>query len=340
MSRFLRQATDAGVITPRAAPPEARSTRGASFARVLGATGMIVLTVLLLWLLTDESFRVTEADVRFEGLRYADEASVRAHLAGLERSPNVFRVRASEIVADLQELPEVEAASATVTVPAGVAVLVEEREPVFAWSDGEAVWLVDGEGMLFAPASELAASTQSADASSQDPAAEQDPDADQPAGVDQPAAVDQPIEAGQPVGSAEAPEADRSATVDPALLGLPIVEDERLVAEPPGIGSHLPLIDLLVMRQLLALSPEVLGSRAQALQLRVDQRDGYVLQSDRGWQAIFGHYTPTVQPTDVVPRQVQCLRWLLASEERQLERVRLAVSEDSCGTFTTFGKQG
>ena len=92
-------------------------------------------------------------------------------------------------------------------------------------------------------------------------------------------------------------------------------------------GTHLPAIDLAVMRQLLALTPELLGSRASALQLRVDEHDGYVLQSDRGWQAIFGHYTPTLQPPEVVPRQVQCLTWLLASRERQLERVRLAVSE-------------
>ena len=92
------------------------------------------------------------------------------------------------------------------------------------------------------------------------------------------------------------------------------------------------------MRQLLALTPESLGSRASSLQLRVDEYDGYVLSSDRGWQAVFGHYTPTLQPPTVVPRQVQCLRWLLAAEERRLERVRLAVSEDGCGTFTLFGQ--
>ena len=91
------------------------------------------------------------------------------------------------------------------------------------------------------------------------------------------------------------------------------------------------------MGQLLALTPELLDSRAEELWLRVDQQDGYVLHSDRGWQAIFGHYTPTLQPPELVPRQVQCLRWLLASEERQLERVRLAVTGGECGTFTRLG---
>jgi hypothetical protein len=81
----------------------------------------------------------------------------------------------------------------------------------------------------------------------------------------------------------------------------------------------------------------MLGSQAQDLRLRVDKADGFVLKSeDRGWRALFGHYTPTIQPPDIIPAQVQCLRWLLASEERKLEQVRLALSDEACGTFTKF----
>jgi hypothetical protein len=243
---------------------------------------MVTLTLLLLWLLTDESFRIDEADVRIDGLRLADESAVREHLAGLERSPNAFRIRVSELVADLLALPEVASASATVTLPAQVAIAVEERVPILAWSDGSRTWLVDREGTLFAPGS----------------------------------------------------------LIDPAGLELPVVEDARLPDVAPAEGTHLPATDLAVMRQLLTLTPESLGSRAGALQLRVDEHDGYVLHSDRGWQAIFGHYTPTLQPPEVVPRQVQCLAWLLASHERQLERVRLALSENGCGTFTEVGQAG
>ena len=120
-------------------------------ARLLGAAGMIVLTGVLYWLLTDASFRVSASSVVFEGLRYADETAVRDHLSGLEREPNVFRVRASEIASDLLVLPEVASAAATVTLPARVSVRIEEREPVFTWQDGETAWLIDEEGMLFAP---------------------------------------------------------------------------------------------------------------------------------------------------------------------------------------------
>jgi hypothetical protein len=31
---------------------------------------------------------------------------------------------------------------------------------------------------------------------------------------------------------------------------------------------------------------------------------------------------------------VQCLQWLLAKKESQLAQVRLAVTDEACGTFT------
>jgi hypothetical protein len=131
-----------------------------------------------------------------------------------------------------------------------------------------------------------------------------------------------------------------AAALDGSAAGWPVVVDERLPETPPTIGSYLPAIDLEVMRQLLALTPELIESRASELRLRIDPFDGYVLSSDRFfWKAIFGHYMPTLHPPTKVPRQVQCLRWLLADRERQLESVRLAVAERHCGTFTEFGQK-
>ena len=250
--------------------------------------GMLTLTALLFWLLTDDAFRVTEANVSFEGLRHADEAEVRDYLTDLDRAPNVFRVRASEIVSKLSELTEVDAAFATVTLPDGVSVRLDERDPLFIW-EGERAWLVDEEGMLFAP--------------------------------------------GEPALATE-----DSATDDPDPVSresLPVVEDARLTDVPPSVGSYLPPADMEVMRQLLALTPELLGSDSESLHLRVDEHEGYVLESrDQAWIAVFGHYTPSVQPPRVVPRQVQCLRWLLASKEAKLDQVRLALSDSACGTWT------
>ncbi len=285
---FARPGRDAGTIAPRSAPPPP-SRRHTTIARLVGALGLVALTALLYWMLTDEAFTVGEERVSFRGLAHADEAEVRALLTDIDRGPNVFRVRASDIVDELSTLTEVDAASAVVTLPADVSVTLDERDPVFIWSDGAVSWLVDENGMLFAPA------------------------------------------------DLDAPVADDDATPEAAARArLPVVEDARLPEEPPTVGSFLSTIDLLAMRQLLALDTELLGSRARDFALRVDDGDGYVLESNRGWRALFGHYTLTVQPPDVIPAQVQCLQWLLASEERLLEQVRLAVTADSCGTFTLF----
>ncbi len=275
---------------------------------MVGAIGLVLLTSVLFWLLTDDAFRVSEESVEFQGLVHADEAAVRAKLSDLERGPNIFRVRASDIVSELSTLTEVDAAYARVTLPADVTVGLDERDPVFIWSNRAVSWLVDEEGMLFAPADETTA---------------------------------QVVADGEPAATAE--EAAGSAPPDSARAvglvareALPTVQDTRNWTEAPTVGTYLRPADLTVMRLLLALTPELLGIRPQELTLEVDTDAGYVLKSDRGWRALFGHYNPTVQPPDTIPAQVQCLQALLASEERKLEVVRLALSDEACGTWTTF----
>ncbi|HSM33981.1 MAG TPA: hypothetical protein VK987_07800 [Anaerolineae bacterium] len=325
-----------------ASPSSQRGHRG--FARLVGALGMITLTGLLFWLLTDDGFRVTEADVTFTGLRHADEAEVRALLSDLDRAPNVFRVRAGDIVSELSQLTEVDAAAASVTLPANVRVELDERDPLFIWSDGQESWLVDDAGMLFGPAKTEAyaadaatdadaATAPDADDAATDPGAtpDADPEAAPDADADDAADPGADADAATDADPEAAPNADADAT---ARAALPIVRDSRLTIDPPVEGSFLSAIDMEVMRHLLALTPELLGSRSQDLQLTVDDVNGYVLESrDRGWDALFGYYTPSLQPPDHIPRQVQCLRWVLASEENGLERVWLALGEESCGTL-------
>ncbi len=278
---------------------------------------MITVTALLFWLLTDDAFRVTEANVTFRGLQHADEAEVRAHLSDLERAPNVFRVRASDIVRDLSILTEVDAAHASVTLPASVSVELDEREPLFIWSNGDVSWLVDTNGMLFSPADDVLVG------------------ADAVAGAD---AANEAADAGSTRDGAPGETATDPGSV--ARAALPVVRDARIVPVPPTEGSYLSAMDLEVMRQLLAVTPEMLGSKSTDLRLSVDQNDGYVLESrDLGWDAVFGPYTPSLQPSTVVPSQVQCLRWTLAARESRLDRVRLALSDDYCGTFTERDKK-
>jgi hypothetical protein len=278
----------------------------------VGAAGLVVVTAVLYWLLTDEAFTVTDERVSFRGLVHADEARVRERLPDLERGPNVFRVRASELVSELSTLTEVDAASARVTLPADVSITLDERDPVFIWSDGDNDWLVDEEGMLFAPADTVL-----------EPAAGGEPGAETTAADTEPAAD---------TTAADTARAD-------AREGLPIIRDDRLPEVPPTVGSYLPATDLAAMRQLLAIDAELLGPRATELEWSVNDRDGYVLDSVDGvWRALFGRYTLTLQPPEVIPRQVQCLRSLLASDTRRLQRIYLVVTEGGCGTYTTYGK--
>ncbi len=307
MSRHASR-RDQGAIAPRSAGPGPSGGVHRTFARALGAISLVVLTALLFWLLTDDGFRVTEASVTFEGLRHADAAQVRDHLSDLDRAPNVFRVRASDIVSRLSLLTEVDAAYAKVTLPANVSVVLDERDPLFIWSDGTRSWLVDKVGMLFAPA----------DASVEGPG---EGAADSSEGA-------QPDSSPQPAAHAGAV----------ARAALPVVRDARIPPVPATIGSYLSDMDFSVMVQLLALTPALLGVEPQDLQLYVDEDDGYVLESGRGWDAVFGHYTPSLQPPEVVPRQVQCLRWTLATAGDKLERVWLALSEDACGTARILEK--
>ena len=180
----------------------------------MGAAGLVVVTAVLYWLLTDEAFTVTDERVSFRGLVHADEARVRERLPDLERGPNVFRVRASELVSELSTLTEVDAASARVTLPADVSITLDERDPVFIWSDGDNDWLVDEEGMLFAPADTVL-----------EPAADGEP--------------------GTGTTAAETTAAD-TARAD-AREGLPIIRDDRLPEVPPTVGSYLPATDLAEM---------------------------------------------------------------------------------------------
>jgi hypothetical protein len=122
----------------------------------------------------------------------------------------------------------------------------------------------------------------------------------------------------------------------PGVPALPVVEDRRssTSGEPVVVGDVLEPIDLTAILRIAAVTPELIGSGAERLELSVDDEEGYALAAvPESWRAVFGHYTPTLRPPEIIDQQVQCLRSLLAQDEANIEIVYLATADDRCGTF-------
>ncbi len=117
-----------------------------------------------------------------------------------------------------------------------------------------------------------------------------------------------------------------------AAADLPVVDDERVVTPPLGVGSTLDPVTLDAALRLGSLTPSDLGSSATGLAIKVDDTDGFTVSSvPAGWDAVFGFYTPTLRTTDLIPGQVRLLRSLLYGREAKVGRVILA--DDRSGTY-------
>jgi len=114
--------------------------------------------------------------------------------------------------------------------------------------------------------------------------------------------------------------------------GLPTVTDERASSSGLAVGGRLDPVDLDAATRLGSLTPADIGSAMRRLLVSVDDADGYVVQpSPGGPLAVFGFYTPTLRPPDIIPGQVRLLRSLIAGREATVLRVVLA--SETSGTY-------
>jgi hypothetical protein len=133
--------------------------------------------------------------------------------------------------------------------------------------------------------------------------------------------------------------ADASGTIfaevrDDAGLpdGVAVVHDQRAGSIGQyAIGGRIGPVDLDVATRLGSLTPATVGSTATALRVAVTDRDGYVVAAPRGWDAVFGFYSPATRPTEMIPGQVRLLRSLIEGREPEVRRVILA--SDTSGTY-------
>jgi hypothetical protein len=238
---------------------------------------MIVTVGAIVWLVTSPAFRLDQERVVISGLHYTDPTIVRQLIdLPADSTPNVFRLRTTQMQRALASLPAVARADVHVALPNGLIVAITERRPVVVLRNPAGSFILDSEGVAL----DLL-STEAADA-----------------------------------------------------LGLPTVDDGRQDFAPDlEVGGRLDAVDLGAILRLGALTPELVGSSATALRISVDDSDGYVVTREpAGWRAVFGHYTPTLRPPDIIDRQVQCLRSLLATGETDVAVIYLAPLDEHCGT--------
>jgi cell division septal protein FtsQ len=116
--------------------------------------------------------------------------------------------------------------------------------------------------------------------------------------------------------------------------GLPTVTDERAASTALAVGSRLDPVDLDAATRLGSLVPADVGSGRKRLLVSVDDSDGYVVQPSPGGPiAVFGFYTPTLRPPDMIPGQVRLLRNLITGREASTYRVVLA--SETNGTYVS-----
>ena len=113
---------------------------------------------------------------------------------------------------------------------------------------------------------------------------------------------------------------------------LPVIADRRRVSAGLAAGDHVDPLDLDVATRLASLTPKDVGTKAKSLEVRVTEADGWVVGPPDGWEAVFGFYTATVRPPDLVPAQVRLLGSILPGREALLARVYLASGD--AGTYT------
>jgi cell division septal protein FtsQ len=120
-----------------------------------------------------------------------------------------------------------------------------------------------------------------------------------------------------------------------AAASLPVVVDRRFASSALGVGSVIDPVSLDAALRLGSLTPADIGSAGDAVHIRVDDENGFVLRGDpAGWNAIFGFYTPTLRTTDLIPGQVRLLRSLLLDPDHDETNVlRVILADERSGTW-------
>lgn len=115
--------------------------------KLVGGGLLLFLGWLLYSLFTTSTFFVYTATIQGNAAISANEIYVTSQID----SKSIFWLDASQIAANIMSLPNIKSAEVSLQLPAQVTIVVTERQPELLWQTGEAVWWVDGEGIIVPP---------------------------------------------------------------------------------------------------------------------------------------------------------------------------------------------
>jgi cell division protein FtsQ len=118
----------------------------------------------------------------------------------------------------------------------------------------------------------------------------------------------------------------------PNVARLPTVVDQRASASSLAISSVLDPTDLDAATRLASLTPDQIGSHADALHVTVNDMHGFTVSSGQnGWLAVFGKYGLSQRTPSLIVGEVQLLTALLQGREDTIQTVFL--SDERNGTY-------
>ncbi|TAK00492.1 MAG: FtsQ-type POTRA domain-containing protein [Chloroflexota bacterium] len=127
-------------------------------ARAGAVLGIVATLGAVYGLAATTAFSYTRAEI--PDLRWTSRAAVESAI-GIPTGTNLFRITVEPLEDRIAALPGVAEARVRVSLPDTLVVEIDEREAILAWAVGEARFLVDVDGVLFAQSEAAAAAAAS-----------------------------------------------------------------------------------------------------------------------------------------------------------------------------------
>lgn len=124
-----------------------RSSAGLSRVRSGAALAVLVAAAAIYGVSASSAFDQT--DIELTGVTFTNPEDVSAAIESAKGS-NLFTLQTGPLEAALRDLPTIDAARVTVSLPHTLAVAVKEREAVMVWKVGARRYLAGSDGELFA----------------------------------------------------------------------------------------------------------------------------------------------------------------------------------------------